>query len=395
MTQLTTVSNAAPARPLALAAETVVKSTGAVYGLARDQKPTLPLAVLPDMASEWHEVDLSFDDGAALLLKADEEDGSNEAEEIPVSSFESWTPVPVTGGLLGLCPKTGYRGPLPMRREALGDLLSHYKAGAGVNGLLRDRMPAMVQIGALAALMREAGDTGGMLRVRRGEITSIVSQRYAPFGAARMVEAAREALVRANMLGEVRVRGWFAGMSHGLRLSIPGRMVEVKKNDVTEVQIDLRNSDFGDAAFSLRAGLYRLVCKNGLRAYEQTGRVAFNHSGKMNRLENAVKDGFDRTIAASTGLLARWQASADVWMADMMTEIEAMQDFDMTEAERAAVATSVEASTGLKALPGRQVPITAYDLINGLTDAAKAASPDRRQELETIAGELLVKRVAA
>jgi Domain of unknown function (DUF932) len=376
--------------PAARTATTLVRSTGVVYACER---PTSngPLALAADMPHDWRSVDLSFDEGAALLLDTDAADGSGEAEEIPVASLENWTVVPVNGRYLGLTPKTGHRGPLVLRRSALQDLCGRYKAGPGVCAFLRDRMPASIQVGALVAMMRDEVGAGAMLRVRRGEITSIVSERYAPFGAARMVDATRSALARAGYLDRVRVRGVASGMVHALRLSLPSVSKEIKKGDVTEVALDFRNSDFGDAAFSLKAGLYRLVCTNGMRSYETTGRTAFNHSGKVSRLENAVAEAIPATVAKATGLLDVWAKSADVFVENLWEEIEALQDLDMTEAERKAVAASVERDTGAKALPEARQPVAFYDLINGMTDAAKAAAPERRLELETVAGRALAR----
>lgn len=380
--------------PAARSAVTVVR--GATYQAQRPET-NAPLALKADMPHAWRTVDVSFDEGARMLLETDEADGAGESEEIPVASLENWTVVPVNGAYLGLCPKTGHRGPLVLRRSALADLCARYKAGPGVNAFLRDRMPATIQVGALVAMMREEpGASGAMLRVRRGEITSIVSERYAPFGAARMVDATRAALARSGYLDRVRVRGVASGMVHALRLSLPTLSREIKKGDVSEVQIDFRNSDFGDAAFSLKAGVYRLVCTNGMRSYEQTGRTAFNHSGKASRLENAVAEAIPATVAKASGLLDVWQKSADTFVGSLWDEIEALQDLEMTEAERKAVAVSVERDTGYKALPEARTPVALYDLVNGMTDAAKsAATPERRMDLETIAGRVLAKKVAA
>jgi uncharacterized protein DUF932 len=382
--------------PAARTATTIVRSTGAVYAC---QRPTGngPLALAADMPHAWRTVDLSFDEGAALLLDTDTRDGSDDAEEIPVTSLENWTVVPVNGTWLGLTPKTGHRGPLVLRRSALSDLCARYKAGPGVTAFLRDRMPASIQVGALVAMMREEpAGAGAMLRVRRGEITSIVSERYAPFGAARMVDATRAALARSGYLDRVRVRGVASGMVHALRLSLPTVSKEIKKGDVSEVQLDFRNSDFGDAAFGVKAGAYRKVCENGLCLYEVTGKTAFNHSGKVSRLENAVAEAIPATVAKASGLLDVWAKSADVFVESLWEEIEALQDLDMTEAERKAVAVSVEASTGVKALPEKREPVSVYDLVNGMTDAAKsAATPERRLDLETIAGRVLAKPRAA
>jgi hypothetical protein len=92
-------------------------------------------------------------------------------------------------------------------------------------------------------------------------------------------------------------------------------------------------------------------------------------------------------------MLDRWSQSVDVMLDDLMAQIEALQEHDgYTMAEAAAVEASVRRDASVAALPqGGAERVSLYDFVNGVTDAAKAAEPARRLELETVGGKVLAR----
>lgn len=97
--------------------------------------------------------------------------------------------------------------------------------------------------------------------------------------------------------------GW---QKHVIRLRKPGMELKAyAEREVGDVhpEIILRNAHDGTSAYELFAGLFRLICKNGLTVGTQWGSVRVTHAGKaaMGKVIDAtyqVVNSFDRVVSA-------------------------------------------------------------------------------------------------
>lgn len=342
-----------------------------------------PLRVLSDMPPLWRDVDLDFDKGAELFVRAHHEDG--EARDLPVMDLRLYG-VTEDKGFFALRPLLGHEPTRPLRSAAFSNLCA--RLGAPVE-FLRDRLPAPVQLAALNVLLAQAEkSSGATLRLRGNHVSAIVSERYAALDAEELVQGLREALVRHGLLGEVRVRGLATGMTDVLRLVLPSREEPVQVGDVTAVGLDISTSSFGRSSLQVRGTLWRLVCQNGLRAPSNYGEYSFRHIGDPRRLRDGLADAVPSAIAQATGLLGKWRQAVHVYVDELSGQIDRMRELSVEE--RQGVTAELQRDLAVPTLPERA---SVYQITNALTSAAQKSEPSRRLELETFAGGWLDQHV--
>lgn len=344
------------------------------------------LRVRPDMKPLWRSTEeLPFDEAAEILVRAHESDGA--AVDRPLLDLRTWV-VCSNSGEFALSPLGGSGERLPLRSTALSNLTT--KLGAPAD-FIRDRLPAELQLALLNYLLAsQPRPVPSQLRLRGGEITALVSDRYAALSPEEFVEGIRSALVARGVLDSVRVRGVATGTTDVLRLVLPSESRAIEVGDVTAVGLDISTSCFGKSAVHVTGLLYRLVCKNGLRVPERMGRSSFRHVGETARIQAALRDAIPTALVHASGLFRCWQNAVNCQVREVEQTIERMRL--LTQAERELVTAEVKKETGRAELPES---VTAYGLVNAMTAAAQMAEPARRLELESIAGESLLRWVEA
>jgi hypothetical protein len=342
-----------------------------------------PLGTRSDMPSRWNDVELSFDDAAQRILLAHQTDG--DARDLPVPDLKTWAVVPFEGAL-ALAPHMRHHAPMPLRRSALSALLAKLEAPTD---FLRDRLPAKLQIATLNWLLCSAdGPVPATLRLRGGEIAALVSSRYAPLDPEALLECLRGALERFGVLEGARVRGVATGMVDNLRIVLPSEAAPVKVGDVSHVGIDISTSSFGRSSIHVCPVVWRLVCTNGLRSPHREGQLSFRHVGDVARLRAGITEAIPTALAHARGVLTQWKRAVDFMIDDVAAEIEALRDLNLTEKKEVEAAILVEAHA--PALPAKA---DLYTFVNAITAAAKRCAPERRLEVESVAGQLLAARV--
>jgi hypothetical protein len=217
---------------------------------------------------------------------------------------------------------------------------------------------------------------------------AVVSGRYAPLDVEELVTCVRDALVRFDLLQEVRVRGVASGLVDNMRLVLPNESVAVKPGDVSNVGLDISTSSFGRSAIHLSPMVWRLVCTNGLRSPERRGQLSFRHVGDSDRLRAGIAEAIPSALAHARGLMTQWQRAVTFMVEDVARQIDEMRE--LTIPERRAFEEELKKEAETAALP-EHVPL--YSLVNALTSTAKAAAPARRLELEALAGDVLQHHV--
>ncbi len=341
-----------------------------------------PLSPVPDMLPRWHNTSGDFDTAAHQIITAHKNDG--EARDLPVMDLRNWGVVPL-GNHFGLAPLARNHPPRQLRNNAFGALMTRLGAPAE---FVRDKLPAPLQLALCNFLLStQERPMPAQLRLRGEQISSIVSDRYAPFDPEELLGCVHDALEQQGLLHEVEVKSIATGPVDVVRLIVPTQTKPIKVGDVSALGIDISSSSFSKSAIHLRSMVWRLVCTNGLRAAERHGSFSFRHVGEARRLRDGIAEAIPSALFHAQGVMDRWKASVRVMVEDVAVQIEAMRE--LTLGERQGLRTAVTQEAGAHLLPER---VDLYTLLNGLTAMAREATPGRRLELESVAGELLAER---
>ncbi len=341
-----------------------------------------PLRTAPDMPARWEDVELSFDEAAERIIAAHKKDG--DAEDLPIGDLKTWVVAPEDGHF-ALVPLARHHAPKPLRTNAFSNLMARIGAPAD---FIR-RLPAPLQLANINYMMSEHAETSAAtLRLRGHEVAAVVSGRYAPLDPEELLSSVRDALVRFDLVRQVRVRGVATGLIDNMRLILPGESVAVKPGDVSNVGLDISTSSFGRSAIHLSPVVWRLVCTNGLRSPERRGQLSFRHIGDTDRLRAGIAEAIPSALAHARGLMTQWQRAVTFMVEDVARQVEEMRE--LTNPERNALAAEVKREAQTPELP-EHMPL--YSLVNALTSTARSAQPARRLELEGLAGELLTRHV--
>jgi hypothetical protein len=262
-------------------------------------------------------------------------------------------------------------------------------ARLGAPGDFIKKLPAPLQLATVNYLMNVSNDNAGAtLRLRGDEVAAIVSGRYAPLDPVELVETIRDALVKHGMLNDVRVRGVASGLVDNLRLVLPSERKAIKPGDVSALGLDITSSSFARSAVHVTPVIWRLVCSNGLKKAERGSGFSFRHVGDAQRLRDGVAEAIPSAVVRARGVMDQWSAAVSFMVEDVQRQIESLRE--LTIPERKELEGELLKETGALALP-EHVPL--YDFVNAMTASAKTASPARRLEIETIAGDVLFRHV--
>jgi hypothetical protein len=330
------------------------------------------------MAPTWKDCDLSFDEAAERIVQAHRHDG--EVRDLPIPDLRSWGIVPL-GGRFALAPLAQHHPPFVLRSAAFANLAA--RLGGPVEFLRR--LPAPLQLANLGYLLISSDQpVTSTLRLRGDEVTALVSERYAQLDSEQLLASVRDALVRHGALEEVRVRSTATGLIDVVRLVFPSESVAIKVGDVSAVGIDISSSSFGRSAVHVRGITYRIYCSNGARSAERHGAFSFRHVGEPQRLRDGIAEAIPSALVAARGTMDRWKAAVYTMVEQVAASLDQLRELSVSERSRFEAA--LKEGAGTSELPGR-IPL--YDFLNGLTLTAHAATPGRRLELESIAGEFL------
>lgn len=342
---------------------------------------TAPLRVAPDMAASWNNVATDFDTAAHAIVQTHDKDG--DATDLAVTDLSTWAATP-KDGTISLAPLSGHREPLALRSTAFSNLMA--KFGAPTE-FVRDRLPAPLQLAVTNWLLaRSERHLPATLRVRGDQVTAIVSDRYASLDNQELLACVRDALERHHALGDVEVRAMATGLVDVLRVVFPSRQAPIKVGDVSALGLDISSSCFGKSSVKVSGLVWRLRCTNGLRTAESAGTFNFRHVGDVDRLRACISDAIPTALIHARGTMDRWRASVNVMIQDVAALIDEMRE--LTISERRLVEERVRVEVGGASLV-QSMPL--YEILNGITSAAHEAAPARRLELESMAGNLLVR----
>jgi hypothetical protein len=333
------------------------------------------------MPANWKNFSTDFDTAAQAIIEAHKTDGAT--ADNPVMDLRTWGVIPVDGRF-ALAPLGKQHGPLLLRSNAFSNLAA--KLGAPAE-FVRDKLPAPLQLSVMNWLLASSDRAvPATLRLRSNEVAAVVSDRYAPLDQEELMGCVRDALAQQGVLNEIEVKSIATGLVDVIRLVFPSEQRAVAVGDVSALGLDISSSSFGKSAVHVRGLVWRLRCTNGLRVAESTGNFSFRHVGDTQRLRAGIAEAIPSALAVARGTFARWQASVNIMVTEVAALIDGLRDFSL--GEKKLVEVEIQREAGRIGLPER-MPL--YGLLNGITAAAHHVMPVRRLEMESLAGELLVR----
>lgn len=357
------------------------------------------LKVAADMQGFWQQFSVDgvpFDQGAEVLIQAHKVDGGD-IDDIEVADLKQWPigPHPEKPDQIAIADLPGRRH-LLVRATAFQGLLRElgpmYASGAQ---LLREGMPASLQTAVLnSALLRVSGKIECTFRVRNNEIVSVVSRKYASVDTDEMIQTARDALRADGMLDDARVSSVAWGGRDVLRIIFPRDRREVKAGDIVLRGVDISNGSFGGSAIRVATSNLRLICLNGMTRNEKGTAWNLRHVGKRENLLGKVREVIPAAFAESSGMVERFAESVNVMVGNLGQLFSALQNGGMLVHEQDTMRQKLRHELGVepaKALPASGIPL--FDVLNSLTETARdTKNPERRMELESMAGDVLYRR---
>jgi hypothetical protein len=159
---------------------------------------------------------------------------------------------------------------------------------------------------------------------------------------------------------------------------------------------------FGDGALEVRTFMINVQCMNGLvgqsmlKEFHLGGRIPENVqiSEDTYRKDTTAKAALVKDIMASvyspenTDRMIRKIEGASTKEIDLIKEVEKLPKLGFTLGEAEAVNKVLMQNNPADGLQGSP---TLWKLVNGMTAVARESKPERRRELEQIAGEMLTK----
>lgn len=373
---------------------------------------TSPVVLLPDQKEKWATISrtepLTFEAAATLIAEAAAEDGRR--EDVGAGALDKLAVSYDDHGQLVIC-KTEQVGdrlvpastPFPLRKRAFHQLCERANAPADYMA----RLPAMLTKACLShGLMTTGADKTGLIRLADGQARAIVGARYAVLDDAKVMEVARTALAKRDLLGGAVVRAVAVGNTMVLRLSWPeATKIEVRSGDVLERGIDITNGELGNRSVGVAPMIWRLLCTNGLRSWGAAGAKRMSHIGDEERLYEMLVDAVPVALNETFGLVDAMRVAADRMLDNVEAEFDRLSNsYGLTSSEVRGVASSAFIGAA-RALPASLMSSqtlsealretqgwSVYDMVNGITSYAQERGTDRRLELEEVAGSYLVSR---
>lgn len=216
-------------------------------------------------------------------------------------------------------------------------------------------------------------------------LRGFLTENYSPFDNLELMEEMYDIINEYNMIPQIYRNELYFFM----RLIVPYEFKIVRKNgkeDVLHLLFDIWNSEVGYSAVKIEAGLYRLVCSNGLMIQEEE----FGYFSKIHRsissllFKQDVKMFIENTVANINKAIELFQEATKFEITNPEEEIEKIAKkyaLPNIVAEKAKDAFLVEPM------------YDAYGIVNAFTRAAQDFDVERREELEKISYKILKELV--
>jgi len=212
-------------------------------------------------------------------------------------------------------------------------------------------------------------------------IRSVHSTQYAPIDDSDIITS----LVDMPELKDARVHaGNFDARMTNLKIIWPQETRELKEGDIVQHGFYIRNSETGYSSYEIGALVWRCTCANGLITFDENERWRIRHVGKIERIQEAVKEAINSALPASRELAKRFRAAVGEVINRPIETIKALGDEENLTEDM--ISSAIEEMMG----EAKGQDVTRYDLINGLTGAGRASgNAEKRFDMEKLGGKYL------
>lgn len=218
-----------------------------------------------------------------------------------------------------------------------------------------------------------------MLRKYDGHIRGVLSGSYSKYDAPEILQSVKEVLGENNF----KIKGGFINEERLHVRLVEAEMLPIEGEDLF-AGITLDSSDVGRNGLAVRFFIWKQVCTNGLV-------VAKSHANLFRQKHIGIthedfKEGLEEGLAAFNQIKDKV-----VEMIENTSKIPLPADLEeLTKKVKEETNLSDDDIVEVFELVEKKYDPTRWGLINGITEVAQKFSLERRIELETIAGNMLV-----
>ena len=283
-------------------------------------------------------------------------------------------------GLLQFESDEGHFGSVEMSDWAMGQFCSKIGVpGNYIQKLITDGYYDLAQNNVNTYLKEQYGG-GFKLREYDGKLDAVVSPRYSPFDSDRILDI----ITSTIDIEHYKLKGSYIS-DERLHLRLIGRdTIPINGEDLFP-GIFIDSSDVGRNILIVSFGIYKQVCTNGL-IISKAGGILFKQK-HIGISEEEFILGLSNGLSGVDELVS----SAENWINNARIKEMSLEDIS-TKLKAISLADEEEK---ILELMDTHYDRTRWGLINGITEIAQNYTLDRRVELETVAGTLLVPSKAA
>ena len=241
-----------------------------------------------------------------------------------------------------------------------------------------------------------------LVRTVEGEVRGFLSDKYRRLNSMEIFVAFLMAAQAANNVLVDAHSGETKGFLEVINPNIIEFDTPLNGRNYAVIGARIRNSDFGDGALEVYQFLMMVRCMNGvvgnsmLKEFHLGGRIPDNIaiSEDTYKKDTIAKAALVTDIMKSlyapdntTAMIERIQGASAIPV-DLVKEVERLPKLGLTLGESEAVGKVLMENNPENGLEGSA---TLWKLVQGLTSVARDSKPERKRELELIAGNMLVK----
>jgi hypothetical protein len=174
---------------------------------------------------------------------------------------------------------------------------------------------------------------------------------------------------------------------NGLRVRFAGEQPTLAK---PVSMYEAWNNEVGSGTVTLRGGLWKLVCTNGMGSWSENAAFTWQHRGTHERINDGIKGAFDNLRVTNGGVLKAYEAAGNQHIDNIM---QWMQD----ELSQMGVSGErIQRAQGGLSHPTTTPGSTLASVVDAVTLIAQD-EPDMLEQmaLENTASKLLARHVAA
>ena len=214
-------------------------------------------------------------------------------------------------------------------------------------------------------------------------IRAITSQTYCTYS---HIDYVKSLIANGGEYSQMPVVDWRL-TDNGLRLRFAGEKPTLAK---PVSMYEAWNNEVGSGTVTLRGGLWKLVCTNGMGSWSENAEFTWQHRGTHDRINAGIKGAFDNLRVSNNGVLNAYEAAGNKHISNIL---QWMQD----ELQQMGVSGErIQRAQGGLSHPTTSPGSTLASVVDAVTLIAQD-EPDMLEQmaLENTASKLLARHVTA